>query len=235
MKTAMVFLLLTVFSAVSFAQDQYLILNHDMPTFTEGASTLPQNEIQWGLGGSPGLGYNGSSYAQIHYGLLNNLQAHIQIGSGSADFVEGLSAGLKYNFNPTEKIFPLISLSAQYVSRSWSANNIFARAIATKSFGNFRTHANISSYCPYEASERIFDMGVAFDYNFSEQKLLVVGEVVANNFSNLRYLYRIGAKKQFGDSFLIYGAVGAALNRNFNQTKEFSVGINWYGFDWIGE
>ncbi|HEX2786559.1 MAG TPA: hypothetical protein VHP32_01550 [Ignavibacteria bacterium] len=240
MKTAILFLFFTVFSGISFAQNQYLLLNQGMPVLTESALTLEQNEFQWGLGGSSRRSHT-TGFGQVNYGILSNLEAFVNIGTysgysrSSDNFIDRIDAGLKYNINPGSKIFPLISFSAKYMPEFFGTDKILLKAIATKSFGNVRTHLNLSNYFNEGWNERTFDAGGAIDYNFPNQKLLLVGEIVAHNFSNLEYSYHIGAKKQIGDSFVIYGGIGAMVSETISPRKNISLGINWYGFDWLGD
>lgn len=235
----MVFLFLAVFSNISLAQDQYLILHQGMPILTEGAATLKKNEIQWGLGGIVKRSSFHSGLAQINYGVLNNLESFLNIGvvepGGSDNFLNSLQLGLKYNFNPDEKRAPLVSVSAQYVTRSWNTSNFLINAIATQPFGNFRAHLNLTNYSRSQGGERNFDVGMAVDYNFSQQKFLLLDEVILSNLRDVEYTYRIGAKKQFGNSFLVYMSAGATVRSDFSPSKSYSLGINWYGFDWLGD
>lgn len=240
MKTAILFLFFTVFSSISFAQNQYLLLNQGMPVLTESALTLEQNEFQWGLGGSSRRSHT-TGFGQVNYGILSNLEAFVNIGTysgysrSSDNFIDRIDAGLKYNINPGSKIFPLISFSAKYMPEFFGTDKILLKAIATKSFGNVRTHVNLSNYFHTNEYKRTFDAGGAIDYNFSKLKLLVVGEIVAQNFSNLEYSYHFGAKKQFGDSFVIYAGIGSTINERLTYRRNISLGINWYGFDWLGD
>lgn len=266
MKTAMVFLFLTFFSSISFAQDQYLLLNQRAPMHTEGAATLKSGEIQWGIN------YTGqqkryrttsttymydpdytittvTDYKQfersggfyIDYGILDNLQAGFSMKEGFVySGFDRSNLYLKYNVNPEEKELPLISFSIGYggywSTTPYSNMNLSLQASLSKTFGKFRTHLNVINYykSDYTVSPgRKFDIGMAFDYNFSGPKLLLIGEVFVNNLPEARYEYRLGAKKQIGDDFLIYLGGGSSVGADFHPAYNFNVGINWYGFGFL--
>ena len=182
------------------AQIDYRNLDDDRPTLIEDAYPIERFAFEllapWRFGRNRDGGNTHAFIPEIAYGILRNGQLGLKLPvagvSGNGDRTWGL-AGLRlfalYNFNTESRVAPALSLRADAtfpVGRlAGQGTRVSAKAIATRSWGRNRLHAN-AAYTfgperPLGAAEPAnkWWYGAAVDRTLYRQSLLLVGEVYA--------------------------------------------------------
>ena len=182
------------------AQIDYRNLDDDRPTLIEDAYPIERFAFEllapWRFGRNRDGGNTHAFIPEIAYGILRNGQLGVKLPvagvSGNGDRTWGL-AGLRlfalYNFNTESRVAPALSIRADAtfpVGRlAGEGTRVSAKAIATRSWGRNRLHAN-AAYTfgperPLGAAEPAnkWWYGAAVDRTLYRQSLLLVGEVYA--------------------------------------------------------
>jgi hypothetical protein len=132
---------------------------------------------------------------ELEYGVLPNTQVGVKLplavtdgGSGSTAGVGGLLGYALYNFNTESASLPALSLRADIGlpvgSLAGSGARVTLKALATRSWGRWRAHTNLSASAGPDA-----DLGIealprwaatlAMDHTFYRESLLLIADVAA--------------------------------------------------------
>lgn len=182
------------------AQIDYRNLDDDRPVLTEDAYPLERHAFELLLPYSYEREHGGAtlhSFApELEFGIIRNGQLGIKLpvagtqGSGNTDWgLAGLRLFGLYNVNTESRLLPALSARADVVlpvgKLAGDATTVSLKAIATRTWGRTRFHANavwtlgeVSPLAAVDPGHR-WAYSLAVDRTLFRQSALLVGEVVA--------------------------------------------------------
>ncbi len=182
------------------AQIDYRNLDDDRPVLTEDAYPVERYAFEFLLPytfeDDRGGGQVHAVVPEVEYGIIRNGQFGIKAplarirAAGDAEYgLAGLRLFGLYNLNSEGRVLPALSARADLLvpvgSLGGDATRVGLKAIATRSWGRTRIHANAAWTFGEETGLAVVEPGhrwsysVAMDRTLFRQSLLLVGEVAA--------------------------------------------------------
>ena len=191
---------LTTLSAPLAAQIDYRNLDDDRPVVTEDAYPVERHAFEILLPYAYERERGGANFhaftPEIEYGILRNGQLGLKLplagaqANGTTDWgLAGLRLFGLYNLNTESRLLPALSARADLLlpvgSLGGDATRVSLKAIATRSWGRTRFHANAAwtlgdaqQLAAVEPGSR-WSYSLAVDRTLFRQSTLLVGEIVA--------------------------------------------------------
>lgn len=188
------------FPTVARAQLDYRNLDDDRPARIEDAYPVEHYAFEilapWRYARARGAGGVHSFVPELEYGLLNNLHLGLKLPIVRAETVSGHGWGISglrvfglYNVNTEGRWLPALAVRVDAAfpvgSLAGEATRFTAKAIATRSWGQYRIHLNAAytfgSDRPLAAADPAHKwwLGAAVDRTLFRQSALLIVEVYA--------------------------------------------------------
>jgi len=192
--------LLSGLSAPLAAQIDYRNLDDDRPVLTEDAYPVERYAFEfllpYAFEDERGPGQLHALIPEIEYGVIRNGQLGLKLPlarvreAGDAEYgLAGLRVFGLYNLNSEGRLLPALSARADLLlpvgSLGGEATRVSLKAIATRSWGLTRLHANAAWTLGDEAALSAVEPGARWSYSLAvdrtlfRQSVLLVGEVAA--------------------------------------------------------
>lgn len=193
-------LLIAVASSPLAAQIDYRNLDDDRPVLTEDAYPLERHAFEFLLPyqfeDERGTGQMHAFVPEVEYGIVRNGQLGIKAPiaglreSGDTDWgLAGLRIFGLYNLNSESRTLPAFSFRSDVLlpvgSLGGDATRVSLKAIATRSWGRTRLHANAAWTLGDETGLAAVEPGHRWSYSLAadrtlfRQSLLLIGELAA--------------------------------------------------------
>ncbi len=237
-----IFLIKFLLINISFAQKDYYNTDHNQPLLTEDAYSIEKYGMDFRLSlvdfEIKGKNYHNIITPEIKYSFIDNFHLGVGVNLEMHKESEWKFNGVKeieiktfYNFNRENLSLPAFAISAGYIYEINDNENVSygnLKFIATRSFGKLRSHLNADLKSPIKDIKLNRDnlsFGLAFDYPFPFNSLLMMGEIY--NYSKNRNQISLGLRKQLNNSLLIYTSVGTEFGPERKNDFIFKLGFSF--------